>query len=113
MLSMPTPCLRRHPSSPSLRCVDIAGHRGVHFVEDAKGDLYAWTDEDLENEGLRALAQRESMGHSVIEPKSGGALEERAAIVAYLRRDFLLCDKNTASAFADAIEKGFHHKRTR
>ena len=63
MLAMPTPCLRRHPKNLLLRCVDIAGHDGAHMVEDAKGDVYSWTDEDMELEGLRALAERESVSH--------------------------------------------------
>jgi hypothetical protein len=62
MLSMPTPCLRRHPTL-SLRCVDIAGHGGAHMAEDSRGTTYSWTDEDMELEGLRELAQREARSY--------------------------------------------------
>lgn len=63
MLSMPTPCLRRHPIHAGLRCVDIAGHDGAHMAEDSRGATLSWTDEDMELEGLRALAEREAVRH--------------------------------------------------
>jgi hypothetical protein len=63
MLAMPTPCRRRHPHIQNLRCVDVAGHTGVHMAEDSAGFIcILWTD-DMDDSDLTGLAAREAVNH--------------------------------------------------
>lgn len=68
MLSMPTPCRRRHPHIQNLRCVDVAGHAGVHMAEDSASFIcILWTD-DMDESDLTGLAAREAAGHADTPP---------------------------------------------